>query len=67
MRLLSLQSNFVFKAYYTRDPELLVFAANSILKFPDDEQIVSLEILNPDLPMDFKNRKSVSLDIKARD
>jgi len=66
-KLLPLKNDFVFKKLFSTDTEILTDLINCVLKLPDKEKIVSVEIKNPIILADEIDRKYIILDIRAKD
>jgi len=67
MKLLPLTNDFTFKAVFSKHEDVLLDLLNSFPEFEDNKQIVSLRVLNPEIPKDMKTDKAIVLDIKAVD
>ncbi len=67
MKLLPLTNDFVFKAVFGKNPDLLLALLNSFPEFSNEKQIEHIYILNPELPKEFKKDKLSILDIQATD
>lgn len=64
---LSLTVDYAFKKFFVSYPDLLIDFLNAVFKEFDHFTIVSLEILNPELPGEAIDDKKAILDILARD
>ena len=67
MRLLPLSNDFVFKAVFAKNPDLLTDLLNSFPEFSGEKRIRNLRVLNPELPKKFHKDKLSILDISAED
>jgi predicted transposase/invertase (TIGR01784 family) len=67
MAFLKLTSDFIFKKLFTESPELLADLVNSVLNLNSEFKIVSLEVLNPEIPKEIISDKTSILDIRAKD
>ncbi len=67
MRLLPLSNDFVFKAVFAKNPDLLTDLLNSFAEFSGAKRIRHLKVLNPELPKKFHKDKLSILDIRAED
>lgn len=67
MKLLPLTNDFTFKAVFSKHEDVLIDLLNSFPEFHVEKQIVSLKILNPEIPKGMKMDKAIVLDIKAID
>ena len=65
MKLFSLTVDFAFKALFAPNPDLLVNLLNSFPSFKGNNRIVSLKVLNPEIPKELSDEKLSILDIKA--
>ena len=52
MKLLPFTNDFVFKAIFGRNPDILLDLLNSFPEFAGDKQIQDIQILNPEIPKD---------------
>ena len=50
IKLLSLTSDFVFRALFTRSPNSLIDLINSALEFQGEKKVKSLELLSTEIP-----------------
>ena len=67
MKLLPFTNDFVFKAIFGRNPDILLDLLNSFPEFAGDKQIQDIQILNPEIPKDILSEKLSILDIHAVD
>ncbi|HNF13714.1 MAG TPA: Rpn family recombination-promoting nuclease/putative transposase, partial [Leptospiraceae bacterium] len=67
MQLLPLNNDFVFKAVFAQNPDLLKDLLNSFPEFSGEKRISNLKVLNPELPKKFHRDKLSILDISAED
>lgn len=65
--LLSPKLDYVFKKLFTLDVDLLIDLVNSVLLLTDNDQIISIDIKNPEILPDHIKEKYIILDIKAYD
>lgn len=66
-QLIDLKIDYAFKLIFGKtgnEPILMAFL-NAALKLPRDNQITSVQLLNPELDKDFKDDKKSVLDIRA--
>ena len=66
VKLLSLSSDFVFRALFTRSTNSLIHLVNSALGFEGEKKVKSLELLSPEILKNHLGDKSAILDIKAQ-
>ena len=64
---LPLTDNFIFKAVFAQHEDLLLDLLNSFPEFSGEKKIVSLKVLNPELPKISDVDKLSILDIRAKD
>jgi predicted transposase/invertase (TIGR01784 family) len=67
MDFLKLTSDFIFKKLFTESQDLLVDLVNSVLNLNSEFRIISLEVLNPEIPKEIISDKTSILDIRAKD
>ena len=67
MKLLPLTNDFTFKAVFSKHEDVLLDLLNSFPDFQKEKKIISLKVLNPEIPKDMKSDKAIVLDIKAVD
>jgi predicted transposase/invertase (TIGR01784 family) len=67
MKLLPLTNDFVFKAVFAKNEDLLLDLLNSFPEFVGEHKIKNLKVLNPEISMDMKDDKLSILDIRAED
>jgi len=67
MKLLPLTNDFVFKAVFSKHEDVLMNLLNSFPEFQKEKRIISLKVLNPEIPKDRNTEKVIVLDIKAVD
>jgi len=65
--LLTPKLDYVFKKLFTLDVDLLIDLVNSVLKLTGNDQIISIDIQNPEILPDHIKEKYIVLDIKAYD
>ncbi|MDX1961469.1 MAG: PD-(D/E)XK nuclease family transposase [Leptospiraceae bacterium] len=64
---LPLTDNFIFKAIFSQNPDLLLKLLNSFPEFQKSKRIENIKILNPELPKITDIDKLSILDILAED
>lgn len=57
MKLLPLTNDFVFKAVFSKHEDVLMNLLNSFPEFQKEKRIVSLKVLNPEIPKDRNTEK----------
>ena len=67
MRLLPLYYDYIFKALFVRNPDILLNLINSLPQFTGNRRVTEISILNPELPKLGEIDKVSILDIRARD
>jgi len=67
MKLLPLFDDFVFKAIFGKNPDLLLDLLNSFPEFSGEKEIREIRVLNPEIPKDGKLEKLSILDMNAQD
>jgi predicted transposase/invertase (TIGR01784 family) len=67
MSLLPPSNNFIFKALLVKNEALVLDILNSFPEFEGDRKILSIKILNPELPKTTDREKASILDIRAKD
>jgi predicted transposase/invertase (TIGR01784 family) len=65
--LLTPKLDYVFKKLFTLDVDLLIDLINSVLTLIENNQIISIDIKNPEILPDHIKEKYIVLDIKAYD
>ncbi len=65
MKLFSLTVDFAFKSLFAPNPDLLISLINSFPSFQGENRVVSLKVLNPEIPKEMDSEKLSFLDIKA--
>jgi predicted transposase/invertase (TIGR01784 family) len=65
--LLSPKNDFVFKKLFASDAEILTDLINHVLGRSGPDRIVSVDILNPEIPPEEIEKKFIVLDIRATD
>jgi predicted transposase/invertase (TIGR01784 family) len=67
MRLLPLHNDYVFKALFVRNPDILLDLINALPQFTGEHKVAEISILNPELPKLGEIDKVSILDIRAKD
>ena len=67
MKLLPLFDDFVFKAIFGKNPDLLLDLLNSFPEFSGEKEIKEIRVLNPEIPKEGKLEKLSILDMNAED
>ncbi len=61
---IKLSQDLMFKAYFTRDKNLLRSLLKTFLPLPSDKEIKGIQILNPEIPPEVEKKKQIILDLK---
>ena len=67
MRLLPLHNDYIFKALFVRNPDILLDLINALPQFTGEHKVTEISILNPELPKLGEIDKASILDIRAKD
>jgi predicted transposase/invertase (TIGR01784 family) len=67
MRLLPLHNDYIFKALFVRNPDILLDLINALPQFTGEHKVAEISILNPELPKLGEIEKVSILDIRAKD
>ena len=67
MRLLPLYNDYIFKALFVRNPDILLNLIGALPQFTNEHKVTEITILNPELPKLGEIDKVSILDIRARD
>lgn len=65
--LLTPKNDFVFKKLFSSNVEILADLINCVLKTPENSRIISVKVINSDIPPDEIEKKFIILDIRALD